>query len=90
MSLRRRKWPARVEPAVALFIANAAEGDPGPWNVRCPDPGQHADRPTRGQRGQVALDQTPLRDILLGIATQVDRSAKTLVFILMIPPASWD
>ena len=67
-----------------LFIANAGEGDPGPWQydvqvlanmliVRRVENGNSAEV-------QVALDATQLREILIGIATQVDRGSQNARF----------
>lgn len=67
-----------------LYIANAGEGDPGPWNYdvqilanmiivrRVEDGG--------GAEVQVALDTAQLREIILGIATQVDRKSENAGF----------
>ena len=67
-----------------LYVPNAGEGDPGPWNYdvqilanmlivrRVENDG--------GAEIQVALDPAPLREILLGIATQVDRGSENARF----------
>ena len=67
-----------------LYIANPGEGDPGPWIydvqilanmliVRRVENGDAAEI-------QVALDPAPLREILTGIATQVDRGSENARF----------
>jgi len=67
-----------------LYIADAGENDPGPWNydvqiianmliVRRVENGGTAEI-------QVALDPAPLREILIGISTQVDRGAENARF----------
>jgi vancomycin resistance protein YoaR len=63
-----------------LFIANAAEGDPGPWNYDVQILANMLIVHRVGNEVQVALDQEPLREILLGIATQVDRYAENARF----------
>ena len=63
-----------------LYIANAAEGDPGPWNYDVQILANMLIVHRVGNEVQVALDQNPLRDILLGIATQVDRTAENARF----------
>jgi len=67
-----------------LYIANAGEGDSGPWTY---DVQILANMLTvyRVENGgaaeiQVALDQAPLREILIGISTQVDRGAENARF----------
>jgi vancomycin resistance protein YoaR len=67
-----------------LYIANAVEGDPGPWTydiqvlanmliVRRVENGDRAEV-------QVALDSAQLREVLIGIATQVDRGSENARF----------
>ena len=67
-----------------LYVPNAGEGDPGPWNydvqilanmliVRRVENGGAAEI-------QVALDPAPLREILIGIASQVDRGSENARF----------
>ena len=67
-----------------LFIANAGEGDPGPWNYDVQILANmlivHRVENGGGAEIQVALDPAPLREILLGIATQVDRGAEDARF----------
>jgi vancomycin resistance protein YoaR len=63
-----------------LYIANAAEGDPGPWNYDVQILANMLTVQRVGNEVQVALDQGPLREILLGIATQVDRHAENARF----------
>ncbi len=68
-----------------LYIANAAEGDPGPWNYDVQILANMLTVQRVGNEVQVALEQDPLRDILLGIATQVDRKAQNARFIFDDP-----
>ena len=63
-----------------LYIANAAEGDPGPWTYDVQILANMLTVHRVGNEVQVALDQEPLREILLGIATQVDRYAENARF----------
>jgi vancomycin resistance protein YoaR len=63
-----------------LYIANATEGDPGPWNYDVQILANMLIVHRVGNEVQVALDQEPLREILLGIATQVDRHAENARF----------
>jgi vancomycin resistance protein YoaR len=63
-----------------LYMANAVEGDPGPWNYDVQILANMLTVQRVGNEVQVALDQGPLRDILLGIATQVDRTAENARF----------
>lgn len=63
-----------------LYIANAAEGDPGPWNYDVQILANMLIVHRVGNEVQVALDSEPLREILLGIATQVDRYAENARF----------
>ena len=67
-----------------LYVPNAGEGDPGPWNY---DVQILANMLTvlRVENGgtaeiQVALDPAPLREVLIGIATQVDRGSENARF----------
>ena len=67
-----------------LYVPNAGEGDPGPWNY---DVQILANmlivRRVENESGaeiQVALDPAPLREILLGIAAQVDRGSENASF----------
>jgi vancomycin resistance protein YoaR len=63
-----------------LYIPNAAEGDPGPWTYDVQILANMLTVHRVENEVQVALDQGPLRDMLLGIATQVDRSAENARF----------
>jgi len=63
-----------------LYITNAAEGDPGPWTYDVQILANMLIVHRVGNDVQVALDPAPLRDILLGIATQVDRNAENARF----------
>jgi vancomycin resistance protein YoaR len=63
-----------------LYIPNAAEGDPGPWTYEVQILANMLTVHRVGNEVQVALDQGPLREILLGIATQVDRKAQNARF----------
>jgi vancomycin resistance protein YoaR len=63
-----------------LYIANAVDGDPGPWNYDVQILANMLIVRRVGNEVQVALDPAPLRDILVGIATQVDRKAENARF----------
>ena len=63
-----------------LYIADAVDGDPGPWNYDVQILANMLIVRRVGNEVQVALDSAPLRDILLGIATQVDRKAENAGF----------
>ena len=67
-----------------LYIANPGEGDPGPWiyDVQILANMLIVHRVENGEMAeiQVALDPAPLREILLGIATQVDRGSENARF----------
>jgi len=67
-----------------LYIANASEGDPGPWNYDVQILAKmlvvRRVENDNGAEVQVALDSTQLRDILIGIATQVDRGSNDARF----------
>jgi vancomycin resistance protein YoaR len=63
-----------------LYIADAAEGDPGPWTYDVQSLANMLIVQRVGNQVQVALDPAQLRDILIGIATQVDRSAENARF----------
>lgn len=63
-----------------LYIPNAAEGDPGPWTYDVQILANMLTVHRVDNEVQVALDQGPLRDMLLGIATQVDRSPENARF----------
>jgi vancomycin resistance protein YoaR len=63
-----------------LYIADAAEGDPGPWNYDVQILANMLIVRRVDNQIQVALDPAPLRDILVGIATQVDRKAENARF----------
>jgi vancomycin resistance protein YoaR len=63
-----------------LYIANAVESDPGPWTYDVQILANMLTVQRTGNEVQVALQQEPLRDILLGIATQVDRTAENARF----------
>ena len=63
-----------------LYIANAAEGDPGPWTYDVQILANMLIVHRVDREVQVALDPAPLREILLGIATQVDRKSENARF----------
>lgn len=63
-----------------LYIPNAADGDPAPWTYDVQSLANMLTVHRVGGEVQVALDQGALREILLGIATQVDRSAENARF----------
>jgi len=63
-----------------LYVANAAEGDPGPWTYDVQILANMLIVRRVENEVQVALDPTPLREILLGIATQVDRKSENARF----------
>lgn len=63
-----------------LYIANAVDGDPGPWTYDVQILANMLIVHRVGNEVQVALDPAPLREILLGIATQVDRHAENARF----------
>jgi vancomycin resistance protein YoaR len=63
-----------------LYIANAVDSDPGPWTYDVQILANMLIVRRVGNEVQVALDPAPLRDILLGIATQVDRKAENAGF----------
>ena len=55
-------------------------GDPGPWTYDVQILANMITAQRAGNEVQVALKQEPLREILLGIATQVDRTAENARF----------
>ena len=63
-----------------LYIANAVEGDPGPWTYDVQILANMLIVRRVENEVQVALDPAPLREILLGIATQVDRKSENARF----------
>jgi vancomycin resistance protein YoaR len=67
-----------------LYVPNAAEGDPGPWNYDVQILANmlivHRVENDGGAEIQVALDPAPLREILTGIASQVDRGSEKARF----------
>jgi vancomycin resistance protein YoaR len=63
-----------------LYIPNAADGDPAPWTYDVQILANMLTVHRIGNEVQVALEQEPLREILLGIATQVDRHAQNARF----------
>jgi vancomycin resistance protein YoaR len=63
-----------------LYIPNAVDGDPGPWTYGVQILANMLIVRRVGNEVQVALDPAPLRDILVGIATQVDRKAENASF----------
>ncbi|MGB7876086.1 MAG: VanW family protein [Anaerolineales bacterium] len=63
-----------------LYITNAVESDPGPWTYDVQILANMLIVHRVESEVQVALDPAPLRDILLGIATQVDRNADNARF----------
>jgi len=63
-----------------LYVNNAGETDPGPWNYDVQILANMLTVHWEGNEVKVGLDPAPLRDILLGIATQVDRSAENARF----------
>ena len=63
-----------------LYIANAVDGDPGPWTYDVQILANMLTVRRVGNEVQVALDPAPLHDILLGIATQVDRKPENARF----------
>lgn len=63
-----------------LHLANAAEGDPGPWTYDVQILANMLTVHRVENEVQVELDPEPLREILLGIATQVDRQAQNARF----------
>jgi vancomycin resistance protein YoaR len=63
-----------------LYVPNAAEGDPGPWTYDIQILANMLIVRQVGNEVQVALDPEPLREILLGIATQVDRKPENAGF----------
>jgi vancomycin resistance protein YoaR len=68
-----------------LVLPNAQDGDPGPWkyDVQTVANMLRVERVQNGSQTQVqlALDANALRDILTGIATQVDRAPENARFI---------
>jgi vancomycin resistance protein YoaR len=68
-----------------LVLPNAQGGDPGPWkyDVQTVANMLRVERVQNGSQTQVqlALDANALRDILTGIATQVDRAPENARFI---------
>ena len=65
---------------LSLYIANEAEGDPGPWTYDVQILANMLIVRRVENEVQVALDPAPLRDILLGIAMQVDRKSENAGF----------
>jgi len=63
-----------------LHITNGTESDPGPWTYDVQILANMLIVRRVDNKVQVALDPAPLRDILLGIATQVDRGAENARF----------
>ncbi|MGD8406827.1 MAG: VanW family protein [Anaerolineales bacterium] len=63
-----------------LYITNAVESDPGPWTYDVQILANMLIVQRVENEVRVALDPAPLRDILLGIATQVDRNAENARF----------
>jgi vancomycin resistance protein YoaR len=63
-----------------LYVANAVDGDPGPWTYDVQILANMLIVRRVGNDVQVALDPAPLHDILLGIATQVDRKPENARF----------
>jgi vancomycin resistance protein YoaR len=67
-----------------LYAPNAGEGDPGPWNYDVQILANmlivRRVENESGAKIQVALDPAPLREILLGIAAQVDRGSENASF----------
>jgi vancomycin resistance protein YoaR len=63
-----------------LYIANAIDGDPGPWTYDIQILANMLIVHRVNNEVQVALDPAPLREILLGIATQVDRKSENARF----------
>lgn len=67
-----------------LYIANAREGDPGPWIYDVQSLANmlivRRVEIDGGSEIQVALDTAQLREILIGIATQVDRGSENARF----------
>jgi len=63
-----------------LYIANAAESDPSPWTYDIQILANMLIVQRVENEVRVALDPAPLREILLGIATQVDRNAENARF----------
>jgi len=63
-----------------LYIANAAESDPSPWTYDIQILANMLIVQSVENEVRVALDPAPLREILLGIATQVDRNAENARF----------
>jgi hypothetical protein len=63
-----------------LFIPNAAAGDPGPWTYEVQSLANMLTVQRVGNEVQVGLAQEALREVLLGIATQVDRPAQNARF----------
>ena len=63
-----------------LYIANAVDGDPGPWTYDVQILANMLIVRRVGNEVQVALDPAPLHDILVGIATQVDRKPEKARF----------
>ncbi len=63
-----------------LSITNTVENDPGPWTYDVQILANMLIVRRVDNEVQVALDPAPLRDILLGIATQVDRNAENARF----------
>jgi vancomycin resistance protein YoaR len=64
-----------------LYITNAGEGDPGPWAYDVQILANMLIVRRVDNQIQVALDPVPLREMLQGIATQVDRKAENSGFI---------
>jgi vancomycin resistance protein YoaR len=63
-----------------LYVPNAAEGDPGPWTYDIQILANMLIIRQVGNEVQVLLDPEPMREILLGIATQVDRKPENARF----------
>jgi vancomycin resistance protein YoaR len=63
-----------------LYIANAGENDPGPWTYDIQILAHMLIVHQVGNEVQVALDPAPLREILTGIATRVDRKSENARF----------
>jgi len=63
-----------------LYIANAAESDPSPWTYDIQILANMLIVQSVENEVRVALDPAPLREILLGIATRVDRNAENARF----------
>jgi len=64
-----------------LYVASAGDGDPGPWAYDVQILANMLIVRRVDNEIQVALDPAPLREMLQGIATQVDRKAENSGFI---------